>query len=158
MNRSTPEQIQSPSFLTTLQSSIAILDDISPLIEENDYLTLANNLQQLYTIHTLSLSSLSPTSPTSPTNPTSTIPANTMSSPSIYFSNTNNDYSDYSQYINTDISNNYVTRTRSESLSSDIQNMNDTNDTNDNNIRNNNLINSMHWLRNIPIPIHLDRN
>lgn len=158
MNRSTPEQIQSPSFLTTLQSSIAILDDISPLIEENDYLTLANNLQQLYTIHTLSLSSLSPTSPTSPTYPTSTIPANTMSSPSIYFSNTNNDYSDYSQYINTDISNNYVTRTRSESLSSDIQNMNDTNDTNDNNIRNNNLINSMHWLRNIPIPIHLDRN
>ena len=158
MNILTPEQIQSPSFLTTLQSSFAILDDISPLIEENDYLTLANNLQQLYTIHTLSLSSLSSLSPTSPT---STIPTNTMSSPSIYFSNTNNDYSNYSQYINTDISNNYVTRTRSESLSSDIQNMNDTNDTNDtndNNIRNNNLINSMHWLRNIPIPIHLDRN
>ena len=156
MNRPTPEQIQSPSFLTTLQSSIAILDDISTLIEENDYLTLVNNLQQLYTIHTLSLSSLSSLSPTSPTYPTSTIPTNTMSSPSIYFSNpvnyTNNDYS---QYINTDISNNYVTRTRSESLSSDIQNMNDTND---NNIRNNNLINSINWLRNIPIPIHLDRN
>ena len=45
-------QNQTPSFLTTLQATLDILDDISGQIDENTYLTLANNLQQLHNIHT----------------------------------------------------------------------------------------------------------
>ena len=45
-------QNQTPSFLTTLQATLDILDDISGRIDENTYLTLANNLQQLHNIHT----------------------------------------------------------------------------------------------------------
>lgn len=43
-----------PSFLTTLQATLDLLDDISGVMEENTYLTLTNNLQQLYNIHTSS--------------------------------------------------------------------------------------------------------
>ena len=54
-----PNQTQDPSFLTTLQATLDILDDISSRIDENTYLTLANNLQQLHNIHTSSNTSFS---------------------------------------------------------------------------------------------------
>ena len=54
-----PNQTQNPSFLTTLQATLDILDDISSRIDENTYLTLANNLQQLHNIHTSSNTSFS---------------------------------------------------------------------------------------------------
>ena len=65
-------QTQTPTFLTTLQATLDILDDISGRIDENTYLTLANNLQQLHNIHTSN-----PTSnPTSYANPPITTPIN----------------------------------------------------------------------------------
>ena len=82
-------QNQTPSFLTTLQATLDILDDISGQIDENTYLTLANNLQQLHNIHT--------------SNPTSNPPIIT----SINHSNT--DYTStisYASIRNFDISNN----------------------------------------------------
>ena len=81
-------QNQTPSFLTTLQATLDILDDISGQIDENTYLTLANNLQQLHNIHT--------------SNPTSNPPIIT----SINHSNT--DYTStisYASLRNFDISN-----------------------------------------------------
>ena len=57
-----PNQTQYPSFLTTLQATLDILDDISSRIDENTYLTLANNLQQLHNIHTSSNTSFINTS------------------------------------------------------------------------------------------------
>ena len=49
---STENQSTNPTFLTTLQSILAVLeDDVSPLIPENTYLTLVNQLQMLYGIH-----------------------------------------------------------------------------------------------------------
>lgn len=130
MTSNTSDHIQSPSFLTTLQSSIAILDDISTQIDDNTYLTLVNYLQQLYSIHTSSTGS---------TGSTGTTP-----SPSIYFSHpvnyTNNDYSNYSQYRNTYSSNNYVTTSR-YSTNYDVSgnnqnNISDNNNRNDININN----------------------
>ena len=56
-----PNQTQDPSFLTTLQATLDILDDISSRIDENTYLTLVNNLQQLHNIHTSSNTSFSNT-------------------------------------------------------------------------------------------------
>ena len=82
-------QNQTPSFLTTLQATLDILDDISGQIDENTYLTLANNLQQLHNIHT--------------SNPTSNPPIIT---PINY---TRNDYVStisYASIRNFDISNN----------------------------------------------------
>ena len=88
-------QNQTPTFLTTLQSTLNILDDISGSIEENTYLTLTNNLQQLYNIHTSN-----PTSnPTANPNPPIITPINY----------TNNDYVStisYASISNFDISNN----------------------------------------------------
>ena len=55
-------QTLDPSFLTTLQATLDILDDISSRIDENTYLTLANNLQQLHNIHTSSNTSFINTS------------------------------------------------------------------------------------------------
>lgn len=49
-----PNQTQDPSFLATLQATLDILDEISSRIDENTYLRLANNLQQLHNIHTSS--------------------------------------------------------------------------------------------------------
>ncbi len=41
-----------PTFLTTLQGILAVLeDDVAPIIPENTYLTLVNDLQMLYSIH-----------------------------------------------------------------------------------------------------------
>ena len=87
-------QNQTPTFLTTLQSTLDILDDISGQIDENTYLTLTNNLQQLYNIHTSN-----PTSnPTANPNPPIITPINY----------TNNDYVStisYASIRNFDISN-----------------------------------------------------
>ena len=90
-NNSIQNQTQTPTFLTTLQSTLDILDDISGQIDENTYLTLANNLQQLHNIHT--------------SNPTSNPPIIT---PINY---TNNDYVStisYASIRNFDISNNII--------------------------------------------------
>jgi hypothetical protein len=47
-----PTSIENPTFLATLQTILAVLeDDIAPLIPENTYLTLASQLQILYGIH-----------------------------------------------------------------------------------------------------------
>ena len=60
-NNSIQTQTQNPSFMTTLQATLDILDDVSGAIPENTYLTLANNLQQLHNIHTSSNTSFSNT-------------------------------------------------------------------------------------------------
>ena len=86
-------QTHDPSFMTTLQATLDILDDVSGAIPENTYLTLTNNLQQLYNIHTSN-----PTSnPTSYANPPIITPINY----------TNNDYisnTSYASISNFDIS------------------------------------------------------
>ena len=83
-------QTQNPSFMTTLQATLDILDDVSGAMPENTYLTLANNLQQLHNIHT--------SNSTSNSNPPITTPINY----------TNNDYVStisYASLSNFDISN-----------------------------------------------------
>ena len=93
-NNSIQTQTQNPSFMTTLQATLDILDDVSGAIPENTYLTLANNLQQLHNIHT----SNSTSNPTSNANPPITTPINY----------TNNDYVStisYASIRNFDISN-----------------------------------------------------
>ena len=119
-------QNQTPSFLTTLQATLNILDDISGRIDENTYLTLTNNLQQLYNIHTSN-----PTSnPTSYANPPIMTPINY----------TNNDYVStisYASISNFDISNaninninnaninNYINTNINENIQSRIQSLNE---------------------------------
>ena len=115
-------QNQTPTFLTTLQSTLNILDDISGSIEENTYLTLTNNLQQLYNIHTSN-----PTAnPTSYANPPIMTPINY----------TNNDYVStisYASIRNFDISganinniNNTINTTNNnENIQSRIQSLNE---------------------------------
>ena len=45
-------EIINPTFLTTLQGILAVLeDDVAPIIPENIYLTLVNDLLILYSIH-----------------------------------------------------------------------------------------------------------
>lgn len=94
-NNSIQTQIQTPSsFLTTLQATLDILDDVSGALPENTYLTITNNLQELYNIHT----SNSTSNPTSYANPPIITPINY----------TRNDYvSDisYASIRNFDISN-----------------------------------------------------
>ena len=113
-------QNQTPTFLTTLQATLNILDDVSGSIEENTYLTLTNNLQQLYNIHT--------SNPTA--NPTSNPPIIT---PINY---TNNDYVStitYASLSNFDISganinniNNTINTTNNnENIQSRIQSLNE---------------------------------
>ena len=126
-------QSPNPSFLTTLQATLEILDDVSGTMPENTYLTLTNNLQQLYTIHT-STSTLNPTS-TSYANPPITTPINY----------TNNDYisnTSYASISNFDIS--YA------SLSNfDISNANTNANINVNNNANNNIITNINNNENI---------
>ena len=115
-------QSHNPSFLTTLQATLEILDDVSGTMPENTYLTLTNNLQQLYTMYT---SNLNPTSnPTSYANPPIITPINYTRTD--YISNTS-----YASISNFDIS--YA------SLSNfDISNANNNIITNINNNANNN--------------------
>jgi hypothetical protein len=48
--------IANPTFLTTLQNILTLLeDDVAPLIQDNVYLTLVNELQVLYNIHSASV-------------------------------------------------------------------------------------------------------
>ena len=47
-----PTSIEDPTFLATLQTLLAVLeDDVAPLIPDNTYLTLVSQLQILYGIH-----------------------------------------------------------------------------------------------------------
>ena len=111
-------QTQTPSFTTTLQATLDILDDVSGAIPENTYLTLTNNLQQLYNIHTSNATSNS----TSNANPPITTPINY----------TRNDYIStisYASIRNFDISN------------ADISNADIINNNNNNNNTINNIIN-----------------
>ena len=110
-------QTQTPTFLTTLQATLDILDDISGRIDENTYLTLANNLQQLHNIHT--------SNPTS--NPTSNTTSNSTSNSTSYANNARTDY----------------IRTRTENYVSDISyaSIRYFNISNDNTTNNNNNIN-----------------
>ena len=117
-------QSPNPSFLTTLQATLDILDDVSGAIPENTYLTLTNNLQQLYTIHTSNSTSNSNSTSTSYANPPITTPINY----------TNNDYiSDisnisYASLSNFDISNNInnnINTIINENIQSRIQSLNE---------------------------------
>ena len=115
-------QSHNPSFLTTLQATLEILDDVSGTMPENTYLTLTNNLQQLYTMYTLNSNSNS--NPTSYANPPIITPINYTRTD--YISNTS-----YASISNFDIS--YA------SLSNfDISNANNNIITNINNNANNN--------------------
>ena len=122
-NNSIQTQTQNPSFMTTLQATLDILDDVSGAIPENTYLTLANNLQQLHNIHTSNPTSNS----TSNANPPITTPINY----------TNNDYvstTSYASIRNFDISganinninnNNNINTIINENIQSRIQSLNE---------------------------------
>ena len=117
-------QNQTPSFLTTLQATLDILDDISGQIDENTYLTLANNLQQLHNIHTSNPTSNPPIITSinhSNTDYTSTISYASISNFDISNANTNiNNNNNINTSINENIRSlneetnrmNYSTRTR----------------------------------------------
>ena len=115
-NNSIQTQTQNPSFMTTLQATLDILDDVSGAIPENTYLTITNNLQQLYNIHT----SNSNQNSTSNANPPITTPINY----------TNNDYVSYASIRNFDISNASI---RNFDISNAIINNNNANIINNNN-------------------------
>ena len=83
-----PNQTQNPSFLTTLQATLDILDDISSRIDENTYLTLANNLQQLHNIYT-----------SSNTISSNTISSNTITNIRTSYENENNNNNE-NNYVN----------------------------------------------------------
>ena len=107
-------QTQNPSFMTTLQATLDILDDVSGAIPENTYLTITNNLQQLYNIHTSTSNS------TSNANSPITTPINY----------TNNDYVStisYASIRNFDISNaNIITNTNNNNtINENIQSLNE---------------------------------
>ena len=119
-------QTQTPSFTTTLQATLDILDDVSGAIPENTYLTLTNNLQQLYNIHTSNPTSNSTSNPTSNANPPITTPINY----------TRNDYINdisYASIRNFDISNaninnnnnNTINNIINENIQSRIQSLNE---------------------------------
>ena len=114
-------QNQTPTFLTTLQATLDILDDISGRIDENTYLTLANNLQQLHNIHT--------SNPTSYANPPIITPINY----------TRNDYVStisYASIRNFDISNANTTNIINDIINNDIiNNYTNTNINNNENIQ-----------------------
>ena len=104
-------QTQNPSFMTTLQATLDILDDVSGAMPENTYLTLANNLQQLHNIHT--------SNSTSNSNPPITTPINY----------TNNDYVStisYASLSNFDISNaNNTTNIINDNINENIRSLNE---------------------------------
>ena len=138
-------QTQTPSFLTTLQATLDILDDVSGAMPENTYLRITNNLQELYNMHTSNSTSNS----TSNANPPITTPINY----------TRNDYiSDisYASISNFDISNDISNISYNSNISDisnisyaslsnfDISNANtaNTNANNNNNANNNENIQS----------------
>ena len=127
-------QSHNPSFLTTLQATLEILDDVSGTMPENTYLTLTNNLQQLYTMYTLNSNSNS--NPTSYANPPIITPINYTRTDYIsntsYASISNFDIS-YASLSNFDISNannnannNIITNiNNNENIQSRIQSLNE---------------------------------
>ena len=124
-------QSPNPSFLTTLQATLDILDDVSGAIPENTYLTLTNNLQQLYTIHTSNSTSNSNSTSTSYANPPITTPINYTNNDYIsntsYASISNFDIS-YASLSNFDISNNInnnINTIINENIQSRIQSLNE---------------------------------
>ena len=117
-------QTHNPSFMTTLQATLDILDDVSGAIPENTYLTLTNNLQQLYNIHT--------------SNPNSTSYANPPIITPINY--TNNDYisnTSYASISNFDIS--YASLSNFDISNANTANANTANANNANIINNNNI-------------------
>ena len=124
-------QNQTPTFLTTLQATLDILDDISGRIDENTYLTLANNLQQLHNIHTSNPTSNSTSNPTSnppiitPINYTRNDYVSTISYASIRnFDISNANINNINNYINTNINNNENIQSRIQSLNEETNRMN----------------------------------
>ena len=115
-------QNQTPTFLTTLQATLDILDDISGRIDENTYLTLTNNLQQLYNMHT--------SNPTSNANPPIITPINY----------TRNDIS-YASIRNFDISNANINNNINANINANINNNINNNINTNTNINTNNTRN-----------------
>ena len=111
-------QTQTPTFLTTLQATLDILDDVSGAMPENTYLTLTNNLQELYNMHT--------SNPTSNANPPITIPINYISDIS-YASISNFDISNANNTINNINNNNInnINNNYNENIQSRIQSLNE---------------------------------
>ena len=111
-------QTQTPTFLTTLQATLDILDDVSGAMPENTYLTLTNNLQQLYTMYTLNS--------TSNANPPITTPINYISDIS-YASISNFDISNANNTINNINNNNInnINNNYNENIQSRIQSLNE---------------------------------
>ena len=118
-------QTQTPSFTTTLQATLDILDDVSGAIPENTYLTLTNNLQQLYNIHTSNPTSNS----TSNANPRITTPINYTRNDYIndisYASIRNFDISNANADIINNNNNNTINNIINENIQSRIQSLNE---------------------------------
>ena len=108
-------QTQTPTFLTTLQATLDILDDVSGAMPENTYLTLTNNLQELYTMYTLNSTSYA--------NPPITIPINYISDIS------------YASISNFDISNANNTINNNNNINNNINNINNINNNYNENIQ-----------------------
>ena len=140
-------QTQTPSFLTTLQATLDILDDVSGAMPENTYLTLTNNLQELYNMHTSNSTSNS----TSNANPPITTPINytrndyisDISYASISNFDISNDISNisYASLSNFDISNANTANNNANNANNNIININNIN--NNTNNTNNNIINTI---------------
>ena len=126
-------QTQTPSFTTTLQATLDILDDVSGAIPENTYLTLTNNLQQLYNIHTSNPTSNSTSNPTSNStsnaNPRITTPINYTRNDYIndisYASIRNFDISNANADIINNNNNNTINNIINENIQSRIQSLNE---------------------------------
>lgn len=145
-------ETQNPSFLTTLQATMTILDDISTQIDENAYLTLANNLQQLYTIHTSYYPPI--TRPTSPTSIISSVTSvSSVSSGSSVSSVSSVPSTSNRPIINYDLSGNIDNNTNNDNNTNYNNNLNIINYGHDININNFRDIPIL-----IPIPFRLDRN
>ena len=117
-------QTQTPTFLTTLQATLDILDDVSGAMPENTYLTLTNNLQELYTMYTLNSTSYA--------NPPITIPINYISDISYAsisnfdISNANNTINNNNNINNNNINNiNNINNNYNENIQSRIQSLNE---------------------------------
>ena len=119
-------QNQTPTFLTTLQATLNILDDVSGSIEENTYLTLTNNLQQLYNIHTSNPTANPTANPPiiTPINYTNNDYISTISYASIRNFDISNNINNINNYTNTNINNNENIQSRTQSLNEETNRMN----------------------------------
>ena len=118
-------QNQTPTFLTTLQATLNILDDVSGSIEENTYLTLTNNLQQLYNIHTSNPTANPTANPPiiTPINYTNNDYISTISYASIRNFDISNAINNINNYTNT-TNNNENIQSRTQSLNEETNRMN----------------------------------